>query len=117
MSPKSKSREKHARLAAALLLRMLTVTTLLLTANRSYMIISPWPRDGEDQDLRKHGLAKIIRKDMASGYDLGEVSYQVISNMKDCHAADSLYDSIKVGIYTMTTTSCLGSKVINPPGQ
>ena len=83
------------------------------------MLIIPWPRteDDHEHDLRKHGLAAILRNDMASGYDLDDVSYQVISNINSCHTADSLYDSIKTGIHTMSTSSGPSSKMSNPLGK
>ena len=53
------SKDKSTRLAAALLIRMMAIISLLISSGRLYFFVVQWPREA-DEDIRKHGLAKAI---------------------------------------------------------
>ena len=69
------SKEKKTRVAAALLIRMMTIISLLIASGRHYILVLMWPLNSEE-DIRKHTLARTISTHGSSGYDFDPVSYQ-----------------------------------------
>ena len=96
-SSSSASKDKTSRLAAALLLRMMRIIEHLINKGLKFLLIVAWPMGSHD-DLRLHGLAAPIKECPSSGFDLDEVSYQLVSNVEACHTADHLDGALEVGI-------------------
>ena len=62
-----------------------------------YLLVIPWAAD-DDEDIRKHQVAKSIAGHDSSGYNLDSTCYQVVSNISTCHDADSLDDCVRRGL-------------------
>ena len=107
------SRDAAVRRSAALLLRMLELIAKFRSQDLHFVLIIPWAK-GSDNDIRNHGIAKEIQTIKASGFDLDDVAYQVVSDISACHDQENLDACLRTAIQAINLGP-IGSGVAPAP--
>ena len=97
-------RDKATRSAAAVLLRMIILATLLLSSSLPYLLVVPWRKD-EAGDIMEFSHAANLSNAESAYYDLDEVRYQVLSNVGGMSKCESLHDVLSTTITAMSTAN------------
>ena len=110
------NKDAAVRRAAALLLRMLELIAKLKGQGLHYVLVTPLAK-GSDDDIRNHGIAKEIQASKASGFDLDDVSYQIVSDISACHDQEDLDACLRTAVQAINMGPTRSGVAPAPDGE